>query len=241
MDEKKSLKNSINGCDECPRSYPNPSRFWQEKKVEKQRSFNDSLTSYGVPGIPSCKIQTLFPLSLSIWKLVIREFGILILPCDTGKVAEEALATALRFNREVRLSDWFSFPQSDHEPETPESLCFSRVRTRLYIQTDEQHSNPGENRELDVVADAESGQTLLVEMKKRKDKVGIVTSRRLEQQRSFSFFRNYLVGVTIIPEFCFDRFKIYFYPYPLFIFHYSFGIRFLRRFLVSKYQFIIFI
>jgi hypothetical protein len=61
--------------------------------------------------------------------------------------------------------------KSKEEPTEP--LHFSRVRTRLFIQTDEKHPNPNENRELDVVAEAESGQTLLVELKMTKEKIGI--------------------------------------------------------------------
>ncbi len=57
--------------------------------------------------------------------------------------------------------------------ETTERLHFSTVRTRVFIQADEEHPTPGENRELDVVADAESGQTLLVELKKTKEKIGV--------------------------------------------------------------------
>ena len=49
------------------------------------------------------------------------------------------------------------------------------MQTRFFIQADEKHPDPGKNLELDLLVHTESGQSLLIEMKKRQEKTGIKT------------------------------------------------------------------
>jgi hypothetical protein len=99
----------------------------------------------------------------------------------TGKLAEDMLAIELRNKKEVLLSSYFSYSEATL-PKTktsgsPSSLAlqFSKVKTRFFIQGDEEHPTPGKNLELDIVANTESGQSLLIEMKKTQEKMGIKT------------------------------------------------------------------
>ena len=85
----------------------------------------------------------------------------------TGRVAEKMLATELRNKKHISLSDYFSYAEGAEIP----SLDIDRVKTRFFIQADDQHPTPGKNLELDVIA--ESGrQSLIIEMKKTQDKIG---------------------------------------------------------------------
>ena len=90
----------------------------------------------------------------------------------TGKVAEEMLATEFRNKKQISLSSYFSYVGALEITETS-PLQFSKIRTRFFIQADEEHPTPGNNLELDLLADTNSGQSLLVEMKKTQDKTGI--------------------------------------------------------------------
>ena len=92
----------------------------------------------------------------------------------TGKVAEEMLATEFRNKKQILLSSYFSYGKIENERETL-PLQLSTVKTRFFIQADEEHPTPGKNLEFDVVAETESGQSLLVEMRKTQEKMGIKT------------------------------------------------------------------
>ncbi len=79
-----------------------------------------------------------------------------------GIMAEIQLANAFRSRKRFQLGDFFQ-GVNNHE-----QLNLIDVRTRVLIQRQD-----GKNMELDIVAEADDGQVLLVEVRKRKAKSGV--------------------------------------------------------------------
>lgn len=112
----------------------------------------------------------------------------------TGKIAEEMFATELRSKKRIRAIEYFTFPKQASEQISGTPLNLTDVRTRQLIQRPD-----GKNLELDVVAQSDSDQTLLIEVKKTKEKIGpnVVT----DFKEKVKVYQEIFQGRTVIPAF----------------------------------------
>jgi hypothetical protein len=79
----------------------------------------------------------------------------------TGIVGEHLLATAFRSKKRFGLSDFFD------NVTDPTELNITKVRERFPLQRED-----GKNMEIDIVAESNCGRVILVEVRKKKIKMG---------------------------------------------------------------------